>query len=133
MIFTAKGKKKHIQNQRQTNTSHTPTKIIPKSVACPLKEAFKAHHKNPLTLIGAPLRLETLSGKISFLEVNPLPRHLLTGVTPSPQYSWFMYTFHSSSLSCKMDLLSSQEDYVFIGVRLPVCLSVRMSVCLLAR
>ena len=32
------GEKKHIQNQRQTNTSHCPTKTISESVACPLKE-----------------------------------------------------------------------------------------------
>ena len=36
MTFVAKGKKKHIQNQRQTNTSHCPTKTISKSVAYPL-------------------------------------------------------------------------------------------------
>ena len=29
-------KKKHIQNQRQTNTSHSPTKTISKTVAYPL-------------------------------------------------------------------------------------------------
>ena len=38
MSFVAKGKKKVQQNQRQTNTSHHPTKTISKNDTVPLKE-----------------------------------------------------------------------------------------------
>ena len=41
--------------------------------------------------------------------------------------------YHKGSVHAKNWLLSSQEDYVFIGVRLSICLSVCLSVCLLAR
>ena len=79
MSFAAKRKKKHIQNQRQTNTSHCPTKTIAKSVACPLKRPVMTDAPPP---VASHIRSQRLrwAGHVARMENDSIIKGLETGL-----------------------------------------------------